>query len=658
MTAVTESLPDVSPNVIAGLLLAAKTLLVRLDLPYPSTAQILTATSAGRTRAYEYKTAILDQLAALTRPAGRPAGPAPAPPEIGSLSHRVLRFVMDNPGCVSHRSTKRQRYSDEFRCFVLGLWENEQANMELDTFARAVQIPLGTLKDWLRVARPQSAETATTGHRANGLDELAAAQPPSTSDELAATQPPSTSDEPAADNASSVNATHLETILAQWRTWRGDFSAFCSHLRRHLRLPYGRTLIASILAQLGERIPNRRPGRSPDEKALRGAFETFFPGAQWTGDGSPITVMLNGQQFTFNLELMVDTDSTAFVGASLRDEEDSTAVTTAFEDGVQTTGALPLGLLLDLRSCNHTDEVDQMLGDTLNIPATKSRPQNKAHVEGAFGLFQQTAPPLEVNANSPREQAQQILQLVVQTWGRTLNHKPRPRRQGLSRVEQYLAAAPTPEQVAQAKTALEQRLQKQNKARETNRARQDPVKRQILDQAFSRLKLLDPNGNLSAAIARYPLDDILTGIATFEGKQQANTLPDGVDARYLLGIVKNLAQKREGCLISEALLQARLQAQDLMLRGLQRDRDILLQTPLDPRECLQLLLKRALDTDRQIDRLFWLQTAADHLRTQPDDHRTMLWRAAYRRIHSTFRIPYADRAAAVQYLATKLVPLD
>jgi len=632
MTAVTESHPAVSPNVIAGLLLAAKTTLSQFELPHPGAAEILEATGAGRTRAYEYKTAILVQLEDLARPVGRPASSAPVPVDIGPLSRQVLRFVMDHPGCVSRRGAKRQRYSDDLRDFLLGLWE--QATLDLATFARAVQVPLGTFKDWLRGTQPQSAEAIVKG--------------PNTI----------TEGDHDIENEPTVTSSHLETICAEWKSWQGDFISFCDHLQKHLRLPYGRTFIANILEQLGVRSPRRRQGRSPDEKALRDAFETFFPGAQWTGDGSPITVVLNGQSFTFNLELMVDTDSAALVGASLRDEEDSAAVTTAFADGVETTGARPLCLLLDLRSCNHTDEVKQALGDTLNMPATKGRAQNKAHVEGGFGLFQQTAPPLEINADSPTEQARQLLLLVFQTWARTLNHKPRPGRQGQSRAELYQAAAPTTQQVDQAKAALEDRLEKQQQALKTNKARTDPVTRQILEDAFMRLDLVDPTGNLGAAIARYPIDAILAGIATFEGKRNAKTLPDDVDARYLLGIVKNLALQHEGFLISEALLQARLQAQDLMLRGLQRDRDTLAQTPLEPRERLKALLQRALDTDRRIDRLFWLQDAADHLRAQPDEQRSGLWRAAYRRIHSTFRIPYADRAAAVHYLATKVVQLD
>jgi len=635
MTSLTENLANVSSNVIAGLLLAAKTQLDKLELPHPKAAQILQATSAGRTRAYAHKTTILAQLEELSRPAGRPARVALPPAETDSTSRKVLRFVMDHPGCVSRRGTERQRYSDDFREFLLGMWEKEKVNMDLATFARSTEVPLGTFKDWVRLARPRNAEEASAENQTSTFVN-----------------------EPGAQEETSAKAAQLETILAEWKQWHGDFIAFCDHLKKHLRIPHGRTLIANILEQLGERHPQRRQGRSPDEKALRGAFETFFPGAQWTGDGSPITVTLDGQQFTFNLELMVDTDSAALVGASLRDEEDSAAVTTAFADGVQTTGDSPLSLLLDLRSCNHTAEVNQTLNDTLNIPATKGRAQNKAHVEGAFGLFQQTVPALEINADNPREQARQLLLLAVQTWARTLNHKPRPDRNGQSRVQQYQAAAPTPQQVAQAKATLEERLRRQKEALETNKARTDPVTRQLLEEAFVRLDLVDPTGNIGAAIARYPLDAILAGIATFEGKRNADTLPNDADARYLLGIVRNTSLQHEGLLISEALLKARLQAQDLLLHGLKRAHHHILQTLSKPGDLMRALLEKALDTDRRLDRLFWLQAVTDLMCNQPIALRDALWRSAHRRILSTFRLPYADRLAAVHYLATKVVSLD
>jgi len=62
----------------------------------------------------------------------------------------------------------------------------------------------------------------------------------------------------------------------------------------------------------------------------------------------------------------------------------------------------------------------------------------------------------------------------------------------------------------------------------------------------------DPEGNIRSAIARYPLGAIVNGIAIFQGKRDARTLPDGVDARYLLGIVKNVSANNEGLKIIAA----------------------------------------------------------------------------------------------------------
>jgi hypothetical protein len=65
-------------------------------------------------------------------------------------------------------------------------------------------------------------------------------------------------------------------------------------------------MIAQILFVHGERTPKRRGGRSRDEHALRGAFETFFPGAQWVGDGKTLEILIDGEVLRVNLELVVD----------------------------------------------------------------------------------------------------------------------------------------------------------------------------------------------------------------------------------------------------------------------------------------------------------------------------------------------------------------
>ncbi|MDY0002227.1 MAG: hypothetical protein RBU30_13095, partial [Polyangia bacterium] len=202
---------------------------------------------------------------------------------------------------------------------------------------------------------------------------------------------------------------------------------------------------------------------------------------------------------------------------------------------------------------------------------------------------------------------------------RTLNHKPSKNRGGLSRVDIYQSGAPTPEQAEQARAALEERVKQQETARQTLVARQDPVVRALLDEAFARLGLEDPQGNIRAAIARYPLDHVVNGIATFEGKRRAGTLPKGVDARYLLGIVRNISQQDEGLGITEALIAARLEARDLLLVPLQRELASLESHLSHVPDLIKTFIDRATNADRLVDRLFWLTAVVDSINAQASE---------------------------------------
>jgi len=624
--------PDsLSPAWQAGLLLAARHVAEPLGLEAPSAGSILQATGAGRTRAYEMRGRVLDTLADRQRPPGRPPA-EPAPPleadTRAELSGHMLRYLRSHPGACS-AGPVRQHYSDDLRRFVLDL-RRRYASVPLPDFALAIQIPTDTLTDWLRLPASEA------------LQDPSAESP---------------NDPPVAD----PTLPRIETVLDAWKCWDGTFSDFCHHVRYHLRIPWGSAILGAILRDNGLRTPQRRRGRSPDEKALRQQFETFFPGAQWIGDGSPVTVHLDGQSFTFNLELMTDASSGAFAGFDVRDHEDSQAVTSAFDDGVQTTGSPPLALLLDNRPSNFAPEVYDTLGSTLLIPATPARPQNKAPTEGAFGLFAQQAPPLVIqnHLDQPREIAREILTLVFRTWARTLNHKPRSDRNGRSRIQLYHDANPTPEEIAQARAALQQRLRKQQRANETRRRRADPHVRPLLDEAFRRLDLDDPTGNLRDAIAAYPLDAVLEAISIFEGKLHADTLPPNADARYLLGIARNLAQQHEDLEIAHALWNKRLRARDAILQHLNAQRQHLQNAcpNLNPFALLTTFLDQALNSERHLDRSFWLQAAASTINAHPSSTTKALFHSAARHISATFRLPHPERLAAIRFLAAKLLPI-
>lgn len=614
--------PAVSENVTAGVLLCARFLGAPLGLPMPSAQAILDATGATKSRAYEVAQELRASLPSLSRAPGRPRivrEPAPRH-DLDTLRDEVVRFVMEHPGCV-RRGNERGRYSDVFRLFVVELRERHAA-VALDDFSRAVAVPEGTLEDWLRAPRP------VAGDGDEGRTEH--------------------------DDAKQAQ---IETVLAAWRTWTGDFTTLCEHVRRDLRLDFGRTMIASILSIHDERKASKRAGRSRDEEAIRGAFETFFPGAQWVGDGKQLDVRINGIDYTHNLELVVDAKSAASVGISVRAEEDSAAVVEAFNSGTETTGAPPLALLLDNRPSNHTPDVDDALGDTMRMRATPGRPQNKAHVEGEFGLFAQKVPTIDLNTSDPRALARTVAFLIALTFFRAQNHAPRRDRNGCTRVELY-GETVTPEQRDAARKALLERMKKLELARQTRAKHLDPVVCTILDDAFTRLGLLDPERHIRHAIACYRRESIQNGIAIFEGKRAAGTLPAGVDARYLLGIVRNVEHVYEADFVVDALLRERLRARDRFLEPLVKDRDTFLAATSDIGATLDGLVDRIVGAEHAIDRHFWLDAAAQILRPVDEERRCSLVRRAARRVHASFRLRVSDRDNLVHALLRRLWPLD
>jgi len=629
MTPISDSSPAIAPSVIAGLLLAARDHQQSLGLPSSGAEQIVEKSGASRSSAYEAKSRLLSSLSSLVRPVGRPAAPAAVPtplPVLDALCHQTLRFVMDHPGSV-YGGPERRKYSDAFRLFVLDR-HHEHPGVGVEALAKAIEVPLDTLRDWLRLPVPPTPAPAETDPTAWGTSNL-----------------------------------HIQALLSAWETWEGAFAPFCDHVREHLLLPYRRTIIANILEAYGVRLRKGREGRSPDEKGLRKTFETFFPGAQWVADGSPVLVVnLLGKTFGFNVELVVDAHTGAFTGVSLRDQEDAAALVEAVADGKATTGAAPLAVLVDNRPSNLTPEVGQALAadGALLIPATPARPQNKAHVEGGFGLFRQMVPPLILTAATDQELAREVLRLVVLTWGRTLNHRPRADRGNRSRIDLY-GDNPTPEQVAQARAALEERLRRQQDARRTLQARQDPQVRVILAAAFESFGIADPGGQQLDAIARYPLWSVVDGIAVFAGKRAAGTLPHKLEhpGRYLAAIVRNHAQRREADRICEEMIKARLETRDALLAPLVRDRDalVLQHAESSPRR-LACFVDNALETDRLLDRLFWLSAAGEVICGALQADRAALYLLGARRIHAHARVSHSDRLRASTFLAGEAVPLE
>ena len=300
--------------------------------------------------------------------------------------------------------------------------------------------------------------------------------------------------------------------------------------------------------------------------------------------------------------------------------------------------------------------MDDALGETMLIRATPYRPENKAHIEGGFGLLKQTIDAIEFGACTAEGLAREILALVVTVWGRTINHRPRRDRDGRSRAD-LMTDTPTAEEVEQARQALRERLRKQEKARQTRAARQNPIVRDRLAAAFKRLNLSDPDGHLLTATASYPLDAVVEGIAIFEGKQRAGTLPEGADARYLKGIVRNLASENEAWQIAEVLWRERQAAQDQIFGTLQDQLEAVEDCDFEPEALIKAYVERAGRSQSNLDRFFWLTAAADVIEDQDDDVQRSLFRLAARRMTAMHAVHARDRNKGIRFLAARLWPL-
>jgi hypothetical protein len=60
-------------------------------------------------------------------------------------------------------------------------------------------------------------------------------------------------DDETVDRQDAASA-RIETVLDEGERWTGDFVPFCDHLREHLRIERGRTMIAGILEKAGRRL--------------------------------------------------------------------------------------------------------------------------------------------------------------------------------------------------------------------------------------------------------------------------------------------------------------------------------------------------------------------------------------------------------------------
>lgn len=486
--------------VVAGLAVLLMQALRNAGLSMPLITEVMRALGVPRQRAYEMAGQIRAAIAQLPRPVGRPSTePTAAPDDVRyTVCLAVRRFLETHPGAHVARS-KRDGYSPAFRRFVLRLRRRGSVahSLPISTFAEATGVPLDTLRDWLAGRRTP---------RANVDPQTAGDDPPVYPDGV------------------------IEQVVTLWRQTCGvDLRAFARILAEEHRIRVPVSALVEILRLSGDRSTARPRKPKPDPEAIRGAIERFFPGAQWVADGKHISIFVGGQTFHFTWELVVDVFTGAHVGFDIRDAEDGAGIVGAFEQGRQTTGASPLALLLDNRPPTSTDKVSDALDaeGVLAMHSTLYRAQNKASVEGAFGLFAQTMPTIGIQRDmEPRELARSVLRVALFAYCAGRNHVPRVGLGNRSAANTYLDAIPSDEEKETALLRLQEIQRRIQQRRDADAKRQRPIACRWIDELFDEIGVDDPEGRMARSIARHGLTVVAEAIAVLRAKIAAGNSLD------------------------------------------------------------------------------------------------------------------------------------
>ncbi len=610
-----ESSAETKASLLAAILLWGLEIIRGFGCSWPNTAtEAIARVNAGRSQAYEILGRLKELSGTLYGQSGRPEA-EPAPAAAMAVCQAVRDYLLTHPG-AARAGDARSRYGDAFRRFILDLGGPGGIGHALprEQFADAVGVPVGTLDGWLREPPPA----------------IAGEDPP----------PP---------DVPTVRQTQIALILSEWPKWHGGFSDFCTSLRLQHRFPFGPTFVGSVLHEFGLRP--RTPRRQGEAPWSSGTYRALFPGFQWIGDGTTLAIWINDQLHVFNAEGIVDPASGALVAFDVSATESEQAVIDAYGNAVVTAGEPPLALTLDNKPSNLTETVQKAIAPTELLASTPARPESKAPIEGNFGLFRQTAPPLAVEGDTRRQLAGSILQLVLTTYAWARNGKPRKRLGDRSPRDVYRDDRPTPEQIQEGKEYILELRRRQERIRRTREARLDPAILALLAAGLPELDIADTDGRIASSLAGYSRDAIVYGLAAFAAKRDLDAVPaDAEPHRYLGGIIRNRHIHLELEYTSRHLLEQRLRLADLALEPLVQKADRIRETrpAIDvPRE----FIDQALQAELLIDFRFWTRAAAVSLAGMAPPSAWSLYADLARRITASYQTDRFRRADLIDAIA-------
>jgi len=614
---------------------AAEHLGVALD---SSVTELARRVERNRTYIYEVTARVIAAIApAAASTPGRPrldsSGESGEDLAFLRLRNEVLQHRLEHPGACVARDSGRTRYSSGFRRFILERLDTWLGDRTLEEFAGAADVPLDTLRDWIR--KDREAQAAQRHDSPDGVE-------PGDRDEVMRVAP-------VPRDAAAI----VHDIARDFACWEGDTRDFVNWAKERMDLLPGQ--IWRVLRILGL---IRRYRRSNDRHRYRESTTRLTPGSLLTTDGKTIDFLIidrgDDEQDDDELELVkvnwqgtVDHATGCHTAVVVTDSESVNSAGIAYAESVEFLGGVPpLGVLLDNRPCYDSPLLEVYMAPSEVIHTTEGRPEDNAVIEGTFGRYEQQVGSFVIDATTPECLRETIAEAVIRAWAAGVDHAPRPELGGRSRAAALRESRPSPEQIERDRQFL-RRLT----ARRSNRCRSrsdNPQLRQLLDEEFARwgIDIHDPRGSLRRYLSGFSSSAVRRGLAIFAAKMAEGDLEIDSAHRYLAKVIQNCQDEVNLEIVAEELLDlARRQGQNWTASE-QADLAAMEQSAPSTLHLLRDIAERAALGFIPVETAFWTETLLERMREHHsliDDVRVHLIRF--------FEAPFERRVALLDQLA-------
>jgi len=269
----------------------------------------------------------------------------------------------------------------------------------------------------------------------------------------------------------------------------------------------------------------------------------FKPNSIWGTDGKVIDVIINGANYRWVWQCLVDYKTTVIVGGLVAPYENTANLLNAIKASKNKTGVTPLAIVMDNRLSDNLPAIKEYL-DEYGIEVIKIFPGNSKSngiIENNFHIFEKwIGGKIIVEGDNMGTFSRSIAQMVVEIFTQLRNHKKfkNSSKSPQKIMDESLDNPPSQKEIETMKEKIDELV---NRFKRENAIPEISIQKELaIEQAAVEADPKDKE-TFCKRLSRseYTHNLILEGIAIFKTKKQQNP-EKNYDHTYFGGILRNL----------------------------------------------------------------------------------------------------------------------